>query len=72
MTGSGIAEREYAEDVLMRLRLKNGKQAVFEVGALCQPLCAFPAWLRDCQCDTSHEFLAILSGTSAVAGHRCA
>ena len=39
----------------MRLRLKNRKLVVFEVGALCQPLWAFP-WLRDC--DTAHEFFS--------------
>jgi len=55
VTGSGIAERDYADDVLKRLRLKDGKLAVLEVGALCQPLWAFP-WLRDY--DTAHEFFS--------------
>ena len=55
VTGSGIAERDYAEDVLKRVRLKDGKLAVLDIGALCQPLWAFP-WLRDY--DTAREFFS--------------
>jgi hypothetical protein len=55
VTGSGIEERDYAKDVLKRLRLKDGKLAVLDIGALCQPLWAFP-WLRDY--DTAREFFS--------------
>ena len=70
VTGSGMAARDYAKDVLSEA--EGWEACVLAIGALCQPLGAFP-WLRDWyDRDTACEPRALSHSSSSYtwdAGH---